>query len=223
MKKDDPDSWVGPIKPEEESDDRTNFRRGYRWQYRRIGGEEFMVDLLPGNPTVNAVAEQLLGKGRFVPIRRLRGIYCTLPYGNVPRKPFGCHVDAHPFFYACVAYIDDVPPDGGGFTVWPKSHRKFWHDFHSRHRPEYGPDYERDRADVSENWAYDQTYGQAGDVVFWHHRMGHMASHNYSRQIRKAVLCDYVLKDTAVIEEEPPDGDIWRDWNDDIRDVTTFT
>ena len=39
LKKDDPDSWVGPIKPEEESMDKSNYKRGYRWQYRKVGRE----------------------------------------------------------------------------------------------------------------------------------------------------------------------------------------
>ena len=61
--------------------------------------------------------------------------------------------------------------------------------------------------------------GAAGDVVLWHHRIGHMASHNYSRQIRKAILCDYVLKDVDVLEEEPPGDDMWVDWSEEVREV----
>ena len=79
MKKNDPDTWVGPIKEEEESSEGKNLKRGFGWRYRMLGKEQFMVDMLPGNEFVNGVAEQLLGKDKFVPIKGVRGIYCTLP------------------------------------------------------------------------------------------------------------------------------------------------
>ena len=54
----------------------------------------------------------------------VRGIYCTLPYGDRPEDNLsGVSVDAHPFHLGAVGYIDDVPPEGGGFTVWPRSHK----------------------------------------------------------------------------------------------------
>ena len=221
LRKDDPETWVGPIKEEEESAAGDNLKRNYRWQYRLIGSESFMVDMLPG--AMNGIAHQLLGQDRFAPIQRVRGIYCTLPYGpEVERKPVSTHCDGHPFSFGCVAYIDDVPPDGGGFTVWPRSHRTFWRDFHSRYRAEYAPRYKEHAAAFASDHVYDQTYGQAGDVVLWHHRLGHMASHNYSRQIRKAVLCDYVLKDVDVLEEEPPGDDMWVDWSEEVREVDSW-
>lgn len=220
MKQDDPSTWVGPIKPEEESTDRRNYKRGHRWQYRQLGREPWMVNLLAKNPTVWGAAEQMLGKGRFPEPKGIRGIYCTLPYGDVKRKGRNLHVDAHPFNFGVVGYIDHVPQDGGGFTVWPKSHRKFFHDYHSRYRIESSPLVEKHREEFesSEEKSY-QTFGEPGDVVFWHHRIGHMASHNYSGQIRKAVLYDFTLSDMPMLQEEPPGDDIWVDWADDIKDI----
>ncbi|MCH2663386.1 phytanoyl-CoA dioxygenase family protein [bacterium] len=220
MKKNDPDTWVGPIKEEEESSEGKNLKRGFGWRYRMLGKEQFMVDMLPGNEFVNGVAEQLLGKDKFVPIKGVRGIYCTLPQPKgVERKPMNTHVDAHAFNFAIASYIDDVPPDGGGFTVWPRSHRTFWNDFHSRYRPEYGPNYHKHAKEFAESGIYDQSYGGPGDMVFWHHRMGHMASNNYTRQIRKAVICDYRLKNIHTLEEEPPGNDMWVDWSEEVRSV----
>ena len=112
MKKNDPDTWVGPIKEEEESSEGKNLKRGFGWRYRMLGKEQFMVDMLPGNEFVHGVAEQLLGKDKFVPIKGVRGIYCTLPQPKgVERKPMNTHVDAHAFNFAIASYIDDVPPD----------------------------------------------------------------------------------------------------------------
>ena len=56
-----------------------------------------MVDLLPKNPAVWAMAQQLLGEGEVVEPENVRGIYCTLPYGDHEGRPDNCHVDAHPF------------------------------------------------------------------------------------------------------------------------------
>jgi len=112
------------------------------------------------------------------------------------------------------------PQTGGGFTIWPKSHRKFFYDYHSRYRIEASPlaDKHREEFQSREENSF-QTFGEPGDIVFWHHRIGHMASHNYSRQIRKAVLYDFTLNDNHRLQEEPPGNNIWVDWTDEVQDV----
>ncbi|MEZ4616602.1 MAG: hypothetical protein R2867_14035 [Caldilineaceae bacterium] len=59
LKRDDPSSWVGPF--QEESDAPESVRHGYTWKYRAPGSDEWMKTLLPRNPNVWAIAEQLLG------------------------------------------------------------------------------------------------------------------------------------------------------------------
>ena len=39
-------------------------------------------------------------------------------------------------------------------------------------------------------------------VVFWHHRIGHAAGHNYSRQIRQAVWYDFRKTELEQTQEE---------------------
>ena len=171
-----------------------------------------MVDLLPKNPSVWRMAEQLLGQGTLVEPDRVRGIYCTLPYGEVPKKPStGCHVDAHPFHLGVVGYIDDVLPEGGSFMVWPGSHHTFYYDFHSQYKNEPTEQYEVHRQEFNQLPGTDCP-GQAGDIIFWHHRIGHTASHNYSSQIRQAILYDFRKTDLPQTMEEPPNEDMWRDW-----------
>ena len=51
-KRDDPDTWIGPFTPEEENIDKSNNRRGFRWNFREPGGEEWMVQLLATDPNV---------------------------------------------------------------------------------------------------------------------------------------------------------------------------
>ncbi|MDA1191286.1 MAG: phytanoyl-CoA dioxygenase family protein [Candidatus Poribacteria bacterium] len=216
-RRDDPDTWIGAWKPEDESDDPKSLRKGTRWNFRLLGGEEFMVNLLPADPNVHGMAEQLLGEGTIPVPTRMRGIYCTFPYGDVEKKGYGCHVDAHPFHLGVVGYIDDVPPEGGGFCVWAGSHKTFYQDFHSQYKMEPKDCHEEHRRQVNDS-PHTDCYGSAGDIVFWHHRIGHMAGHNYSRQIRQAVLCDYRKRDLDTTQDEPPQDDMWRDW-DGIRSL----
>ncbi|MCZ6636448.1 MAG: phytanoyl-CoA dioxygenase family protein [bacterium] len=219
-KRDDPETWVGPFTPEEENRDGSNARRGYRWNFREPGGEDFMVRLLAKDPSVYGMAEQLLGKGKLIEPERIRGIYCTMPYDvEIPERPPGCHVDAHPFHFGVVGYIDFVPPGGGGFTVWPKSHRSFYYDFYSQHKIEPTGQYDTDRETIGKEWAFADCHGAPGDIVFWHHRIGHTASPNGSRQIRQAVLYDFRKKDLVRTMEEPPCEDMWRDWSDAVREM----
>ena len=95
--------------------------------------------------------------------------------------------------------------------VWPKSHLKFYYDFHSQYRTEPTDQYEKDRAFFSQKTGVD-CYGCAGDIIFWHHRIGHAAGHNYSCQIRQAVLYDFRKKDIEQTMEESPCLNMWRDW-----------
>ncbi len=216
MRRDDPASWVGPIRPEEEDESKGNYRKGFRWQYRTIGSEDWMVQLLPRDPTIWAMTQQLLGEGEVLEPEGVRGIYCTLPSGDHDRGANGCHVDAHPFHLGVVAYADDVDPGGGGFRVWAGSHRTFYADFDSAYCMEPKQQYEVDRKRLSQGHSID-CYGQSGDVVLWHHRLGHMAAHNHTRRIRQAVLYDFRKKDLVDKQNEPPADDMWKDWSPAVR------
>lgn len=222
IKKDDPESWIGPIKPEEESEDPDNFKKGYRWQYRKVGNEDWMVDGLPRHTYVQSVINQLLGEGKFTQPERVRGIYCTLPHGDVPRQPRSMHIDAGQATIGVVCYVDRVEPDGGGFALWPGSHRKFYFTSRSRYRREYTDDFEAIKQEYDETWETSsvQTYGDPGDIVFWHRRMAHMASPNYTNNIRKAVLTDFSWKNVEELAKLPPGKDMWEDWTDAVRDVS---
>lgn len=214
LKRDEPDTWVGAFLKEDENEDQGNRRGGFRWNFREPGGENWMVELLATDPNVWGMAEQFLGEGKVGTPERIRGIYCTLPYGDAPERPTTCHVDAHPFHLGVVGYIDHVPAGGGGFTVWPRSHRRFYYDFHSQYKKEpIEGKHEESVAYINQQFPYVECHGDAGDIVFWHHRMGHAAGHNRSKQIRQAVLYDFRKKDLEQTMEEPPCEDMWRDWD----------
>ena len=208
--RDDPDSWVGPFKREDECGDTSSHRHGYGWQFREPGGEPWMRRLLATDPSVWGMTEQLLGERRVIWPEGIRGIYCILPEGEAPERPMSCHVDGHAFHLGVVGYIDDVPPRGGGFTVWPRSHATFFRAFRKQYSHERVERYDEIHARVDPH-PYVDCHGAAGDIVFWHHRLGHSAGHNRSRQIRQAVLYDFARKDIGETDGPPP-KDMWRDW-----------
>lgn len=202
-----PETWVGPF--QEACPDEQSHRQGFVWKFRQPGDEPWMVRLLATDPSVWAMAEQLLGAGSLTRPERIRGIYCVLPEGDAPERPMTCHVDAHPFHLGVVGYIDDVRPRGGGFIVWPGSHRKFYGDFRSQYRYDPTEQYEQDRAFFNQQPSVDCS-GEAGDIIFWHHRLGHSVGHNRSTRIRQAVLYDFRKQDLN--DTEPPCEEMWRDW-----------
>ena len=161
-----------------------------------------------------------------------RGVYCTLPYGDKPREPDACHTDGHPFQLGVVGLLDDVPQGGGAFKVWPGSHAKLYPTFKLRydqpripyynHLPSFKgivhtPEYLQGIADLDANVQPVECYGQAGDIVFWHHRTAHMAGHNYSDVIRQAVLADFWTDRLDELRTTPADGDMWRDWSGAVQ------
>ncbi len=209
LQRDDPTTWIGPFA--ETSDDPNSVRNGFTWKYRAPGSDAWMKQLLPLNPSVQAIAEQLLGVGTLQPPERLRGIYCMLPEGDRPEQPYHFHIDQHPFHLGVVAYIDDVVPNGGGFSVWPGTHRIFYPLFATQHTFTPKPEAQALLKEIDGEPHVD-CHGKAGDVVFWHHRLGHSAGHNRSRTIRQAILYDFRHQDLARLQELPPHKDMWADW-----------
>ena len=162
----------------------------------------------------------------------VRGIYCTLPYGDRAPEPDGIHVDAHPFHIGMVALLEDVAPEGGAFKLWPGSHRRLYPTFHLQydtprilaydHLPSYSgylrsPEYEPELKRVRTDTAPVDCWGAKGDVVLWHHRLAHAAGPNHRDRIRIATLADYSRMDLDATRRDPPQPDMWRDWSEAVR------
>ena len=258
--RDDPTTHVGPFVQTDRNLDSKNVRDGYRWQVRHIGTHTHLIELVFSEP-MQAIAQCLLGAQSLRPPRidgsvmgtqgaawpdgpvdpaldndGVRGIYCTLPYGAKAREPDSAHTDGHPFNFGVVGFINDVPPDGGGFKVWPGSHRRLYPTFAMRydqpripyyahlpshkgimHSQSYLAELSRLQADTH---AVD-CHGRCGDVVFWHHRLAHMAGHNYTDVIRQAVLYDFCKTDLDQRRMDPAQGDMWWDWSDALQAAGT--
>ena len=133
-----------PPAQDERSADWDNARSDFNWRYRAIGNQQPLIGIIRDTP-IWSVAEQLLGAGKLIepevgaPWRedrtagqqseRVRGVICNLPRPAGTRRPSvanGAHVDSQPFQCGLVVYVDDVPPGGGGFTIWPRSHLRLY-------------------------------------------------------------------------------------------------
>jgi len=161
-----------------------------------------------------------------------RGIYCTLPYeGDAPSSD-GPHTDGHPFMLSMVGLLADSPPRGGAFHVWPGSHRRlyptFWMQYDQAripfydHMPSYSgllnpPAYHEELSRILEDTEPVDCYGNAGDVVLWHHRLVHSAGENHSSVMRCAVLGDFARNDLDQLRMDPPQRDMWRDWSGEVQ------
>ena len=187
-----------------------------------------------------------------------RGIYATLPQGDSPelREPFvgaELHGEGGPgtlekhqrvHFDGCaderrrlgvVTYLDDVPPGGGSFLLWPRSHTRMhkliWHTEGMEHRFDKSgvgpvhPETVRVRKCIDEIVRDTQPvdcHGDRGTLVLWHHRMLHMGGQNFSTDtIRKAVIVDFSKTEEAVPPEllDTSKADLWRDWSQELRDT----
>jgi len=165
-----------------------------------------------------------------------RGIYATLPNSpsNLPdyksaHSDGGCYGR---YRLQMAAYIDDVPANCGGFTVWPGSHTRIWkeqwdafragHTHISKHPDGRKPGY-TDPAilEIKRNEDPVDCHGPAGSVVLWHTKILHIAGQNASEDVlRQAVIYGFLktaesLTDGLVIDNT--DGDIWRDWSEEVR------
>ena len=166
-----------------------------------------------------------------------RGLYCTLPNSPSHGPDYrGAHSDGACYGrwrFQISAYIDDVPPNCGGFTVWPGSHSRIW--------PEQWKAFQKGEKHTDKHLAVRKAggyadpvigeikadtepfdcHGPAGTVVLWHTKILHIAGQNASNDvIRQATI--YGFKKTPEAVPDPlvmdnTNGDIWRDWSDEVR------
>ena len=167
-----------------------------------------------------------------------RGLYCTLPNSPAPKADYSsAHSEA---LYATrwrvqiAAYIDDLPPNAGGLTLWPRSHQRIWDHWEAVHRdnppPNIGanmPKWDGYTAppldDIRSDTEPIVTEGPVGSVVLWHANLTHMAGQNTLPDvIRQATIHAFAKTPESVSDEamlRDPYGDLWRDWSDEVRSI----
>jgi hypothetical protein len=161
-----------------------------------------------------------------------RGLYCTLPNSPSHLPDYrSAHSDGACYGRFCLqmsAYIDDVPPNCGGFGVWPGSHSRIWTeqwkafkegekhtDKHLAVRKAGGytdPVIGEIKADTD----LVDCHGPAGTVILWHTKILHIAGQNASEDvIRQSTIYGFLKTAESVSDElamDNTDGDVWRDW-----------
>jgi Phytanoyl-CoA dioxygenase (PhyH) len=166
--------------------------------------EPFLLELLPRNPKVWSMAEQLLGEGAVLPPSKIRGIYSTFPVEAAAQHPRAwAHLDRHPFHLGAVGYLDEIVPGGGGFTVWPGSHHLLYPEFRASLAYQPGPGLEARLASVNREEGL-EIHAPAGTVILWHHRLAHAPGRNRTHLVRPAVLCDLKRRDYEETQAQPP-------------------
>jgi hypothetical protein len=112
-----------------------------------------------------------------------------------------------PFTIASAVYFDEVEPRGGGFTVWPRSHR-LTEEYFENHT--YGDYVTNDDVlgDLEPGPAFEIT-GGPGTLVLWHHNIIHGAAPNHSERIRMAGFQRMAHRDIGEIRQDGL-SDIWK-------------
>ena len=219
LRRDDPDTWLdppwAPMPPVPKAGPHAGRQRivhsGATVKLHDLGAADFLLRLLPNGPRVRRVAEAMLGDLR--PSSRTRGVYAMFP--TSPRstgsgssdeparvaEALTPHTDQVCQQLNVCAYLDDVPARGGGFTVYPGSHRLLHgaHRFAANWSPL--PTFADAMRQVVEEIEPLELTGGKGDVVFWHGRTVHSAGAHFGRGIRWAVFADF-MRDAATLSDD---------------------
>ena len=120
------------------------------------------------------------------------------------------------FTIGVTVYLSDVAPRGGGFTLWPGSHKAVAEFFKSHsllglnmHHP--GGIVERDMGRIFDLNEPVELVGRAGTACIWHGYMVHSGTSNCSDQIRMALVSRMSTKNWDLLQFETPD-DMWEYW-----------
>lgn len=169
---------------------------------------------------VFAAAEELIGKDRLNPGGP--GAHLVFPSGDDEwAGPSHGHLDGYYtptngvaegtvglFHVGTTIYVEDIEPRGGGFTIWPGTHRQSAQYFKTHSLLSIQGGNSRDVFDLPEPL---EVTGPAGTVCLWHGQLVHSGSKNAARNIRMALIARLSRKDLNDIRFESPD-DMWHYW-----------
>ena len=248
LKREDPDTWRAPkwsvLPPADTSGPFEGRQRtavhGRTVKMHEIGNQRFLLDLVPNNPRIREIARAMLAD-KLKTSERTRGIYALFPseqlgLGEIGKRlsgaSLGPHTDRVCQQLNVCAYLDDVPPRSGGFTVYPGSHRIMFkaHQYEANWSPT--DSFNDALREVVTTITPVEFAGQQGDVVFWHGRTVHSAGVHIGDSIRWAVFADFTedrdildadahrelglyewFKDAKMFtNDEEVSDDMWKSW-----------
>ena len=149
------------------------------------------------------VVRQFIGN-KVKPSNRCRGLYIIFPKLNPKDSVFELspHTDGTAGQLNCMIYAAECPPGGGGFTLWPGSHKSCYYHMETEYNMEPKQGYSKLLSKLKETITPVEISGSAGDCCFWHPRAMHSAGTNTSSKLRIIIPCDF-QKDKPT-QKQPP-------------------
>lgn len=213
LKRDDSRTWPGAPHGQwtEEDAEKAGLFGGGTWKMRSrdgIGTEPFFLDKIGNHPRMQKLVSLFIGE----PVKRLkrvRGVYVVFPKPPDSEGRLAPHADHTAADLSAMVFVDEVPPNCGGFTIWPGSHHVVHPHSDTAHGP-IGPDraeaYAPARDDALRETTPVEFSGNAGDVIFWHPRLLHSGGINHSADQeqpvpRLIVPCDYQREDRTFFDD----------------------
>lgn len=148
---------------------------------------------------------------------RLSATHDRTPTGHLDGygPGFREHGEYTGFTVGAVVYFDRVDPSGGGFTVWPGSHRvaaEYFSD-HALTSPGHGgrlPAVDDDGGWDADRFFHQQARsrmlaGDAGTVILWHNKLVHAAGVNQRSRVRMAGIKRFRRDDHEEIKADAAD------------------
>lgn len=221
LRQDDPSTWVSPpwapMPPTPDAGPHEGraplVYSGAMVRLHDLGAADFLVRLVPNNPRVRRVAAALLGDLR--PSSRTRGVYALFPTRQDAAGPEDGeaaearvadallpHTDQVCQQLNACAYLDDVPPRGGGFTVYPGSHTALFHAHRFSANWSPLPHFGDVMREVTAGTTPLELAGHKGDVIFWHGRAVHSSGPHFGEHIRWAVFADFMQDGETLSDDE---------------------
>ena len=165
---------------------------GWTWRHYTPCTEDWFLERTARHANVQGVVQQLIGTN-VRPSQRCRGFYVVFPRASDtdPVGGLSAHTDGVASQLNCMIYAADCPPQGGGFTLWPGSHRSCYYHMETEYNMEPKAGYNELLAEIKATVTPIEIAGEAGDCCFWHPRAIHSAGVNTSSQLRIVVPCDF--------------------------------
>ena len=165
---------------------------GWTWRHYVPCAEDWFLERTARHPHMQAVVKQFLGSN-VRPSQRCRGLYLVFPQPGDPDSvgKLSGHTDGTVGQLNCMIYAADCPPNGGGFTLWPGSHRSCYYHMETEYNWEPKAGYKEMLSEIQATVTPIEIAGEAGDCCFWHPRSLHSAGANTSSQLRVVVPCDF--------------------------------
>ncbi len=161
------------------------------WRWHGIGHDEELVAATSAHPAVLAMSELLMGGPVKKPYRN-RGIYSVFPRDDdYPDTGLGPHMDQNICELMAVTYLQDVPPNSGGFTIYPGSAQRLYPTSEQAHNWVATDASGVVMDDIKTNVTPIEFTGKAGDVIFCHALTVHSAGIHNGDSIRVAVIQDF--------------------------------